>query len=115
MALTKSFTSIFSAVTATTTSAAIAVTTSYASEVYVNIVVVGAPTVGASFSIQCSADTSTYPSVIGPFSAGIVALTYNFPPIVIPPGTSDIKIAYTAQTGGTSSTINAQVSLVTSL
>ena len=117
MALTKTYTAMTWAsgsATSSGTTNAVDVSGSYASEVYVQIVVVGTATTAASFTVAFSADTTNYRGSVGPFSAGTAASTYKFV-VAVPPGASDVEIVYTAQSGGTSSTLTADVSRVTAL
>lgn len=118
MALTKTFTAGTWASGSSTTSGtsnAVDVSASYAGEVDAQIVVVGTATANAQFTVEFSADATNFRSSVGPFLAGLTAATYKIPPIPYPPGTSAVRIVYTAQTGGTSSTLTFDVSRTTAL
>jgi hypothetical protein len=120
MALTLTYTAMTWAsgsATATGVTNAVDLSAAYVKAVYVKIAVSGSPTVGASFTVDLSADAgTTYLSRLGPFTAGLVdATTYYFGPIAIEPACSSVKVNYTAQTGGTSSTITLHVSRMTAL
>jgi hypothetical protein len=119
MAATKTYTAMTWAsgsATATGVTNAVDVSACYAQAVYAQVVVVGTATTAASFTVQLSADAgSNYLAVIGPFSAGTTAATYNFGPIPLEPACSSVKVSYTAQSGGTSSTITLHVSRMTAL
>lgn len=118
MALSKTFTAVAgipSSGTASGTSTSVDISGSYASEVDVQIVQVGTAGTIASFFVEFSADNVNFRSTIGPFNAGNAASTYKFGPIICPAGQSYVRIVYTAQTGGTSSTITADVTRTTSL
>lgn len=118
MALTKTFTAITWATgsaTASGTSNPVDISASYASEVDVQVVVAGAPTAAAQFTVEFSADASNFRAAVGPFSAGLTAGTYKFGPIACPPGQNSVRVVQTAQTGGTSSTLTADVSRTTAI
>ena len=85
--------------------------TDYLQEVYVSLVQVGSATTAATFIVQASPDGSTYYS--GPtYTAPTTAGTYNWT-IAVPVTAEDVQIVYTAQAGGTSSTLAAQLGQVT--
>lgn len=116
MAATKgyaSFTWASGSATASGTTNTIDVSTYDVPAVYVKVVVAGTPTTSFSFTVQQSPDATNFYSGLT-FSAPLVAGTYYFDPSVIPinPATSTIQIVYTAQSGGTSSTLTAQVGYV---
>ena len=120
MALTKSSSSVAmtwasGSATASGTTNAVDVSDCYAAEVHVQIVVVGTASTAASFVVQFSIDNSNYRSQFGPYAAGTAAATYRFPPIPIPPGVNSVQLVYTAQSGGTSSTLTADVSQLTAI
>lgn len=118
MALTKTFTAMTWAsgsATASGTTNSVDVSASYSGEVYPQIVVVGTATTAASFTVEFSADGTNFRSAVGPFSAGLAAATYKFGPVTYPPGCEGARIVYTAQAGGTSSTLTADVTKVTAL
>ena len=118
MALTKTFTAMTWAsgsATASGTTNAVDVSGSYASEVDVQVVVAGTATSPALFSVEFSADGTNFRAAVGAFSAGVAAGTYKFGPIACPPGQSAVRLVYTAQSGGTSSTLTADVSRTTAL
>jgi hypothetical protein len=116
MAATKGTgTSVLSAVTTTQTSSAIDVSGDNVDEIYVSLVVVGTPTTSANFAIQQSPDAgTTYYS--GPiYSAALTAGTYYWGPILLGMTCTKVKVSFTAQSGGTSSTLTAQLNKVTGL
>lgn len=119
MALTKTFTAVTWAsgsATASGTSNAVDISASYASEVNGQVVMVGTASTAASFIVEFSADAgSNFRASVGPFSAGLTAATYKFGPIPCPPGQSSVRIVYTAQSGGTSSTLTLDISRTTAL
>jgi hypothetical protein len=108
-------TAVLSAVTTTQTSSAIDTSADNADELYVSLVVVGTPTVSASFIIQQSPDGgSTYYS--GPsYTAALAAGTYNWGPLLLGMTCTKVKVAFTQQNGGTSGTLTAQLNKVTGL
>jgi hypothetical protein len=114
MAATKSataFTWASGSATASGTTNPISCSTDYVQEVYVSIVVVGTATGGATFIVQSSPDGSTYYSgqtYTAPLTAGTTSWI-----IAVPVSAEDVQIVYTAQTGGTSSTLTAQLGQVT--
>ncbi len=81
------------------------------------VVVVGTPTTGALIQLQESVDGSTFWS--GPtksWQAGTLAAgTYQFGPIPVDPATVLVQVVYTAQVGGTSSTLTMQLGQVTQI
>lgn len=79
------------------------------------VVVVGTPTVGASIQVQESVDGSTWwASPVKQWTASTLAAgTYVFGPIPIDPTASLVEVVYTAQTGGSSSTVTMQLGQVT--
>lgn len=114
MAITKSPASVLSAVTSTGSSSAVDCSGNYAQELLVSITVVGTATTGASFIIQSSPDggTTYYNSVS--YVAGLSAGTYYWI-LQVPVTANKIIVAYTQQSGGTSSTITAQLGQVTAV
>jgi len=82
----------------------------YVQEVYATIVQVGAASSPASFAVQWSPDGATYFAGES-YAAPLADSTSSW--IVSVPGTAeDVRIVYTAQSGGTSSTITAQLGQV---
>ncbi len=112
MAATKANTTLLSAVTTTQTSSAADISTVYAADVYVSIIEVGTAATAASFIIQWSEDggTTYYNSPV--YSAGLAAATYYWT-IAVPATADHVKIAFTAEAGGTSSTCTAQLGKIT--
>lgn len=105
MALTPGNVTMLNAVTTTQTSSA--ASTGDLGEIYVEIVVVGTPSVAASIIPQFSPDGTKYyngPTYTTPLAAGTWPFIIN-----VPPGCVNAKVAFTAQTGGTSSTCTAQL------
>lgn len=114
MALTKSGASILSAVTTTQTSSAVDVSGAYTDSIYVSIAQVGAATTAASWQPQWSPDGGTTYYNGPTYNAGTAAATYYWT-IAVPPDADHIKVSFTAQSGGTSSTCTAQVGKVTGI
>ena len=108
MAATKSAVSIMAAITTTQNSSQIDCSTDYAQEVYASITQVGtANTSAAQFLIAWSPDGSTFYN--GPiYTAGVNAATYYWT-LAVPVTAVKVMINFTAQNGGTSSTITAQL------
>lgn len=119
MAATKAsaaFTWASGSATASGTTNAISTATHYADAVYVKVVVVGTPTASFTFVVQQSPDGSTYYSG-QTYSAPLAAGTYYFGPpfLSLDPSCQSVQIVYTAQSGGTSSTLTAQIGELTGL
>jgi hypothetical protein len=114
MAATKSalsFTWASGSSTSSGTTNPISCSSDYIQEVFVSIVQVGAATSAATFTVQASPDGSTYYSgqtYTAPTAAGTTSWT-----IAVPVTAESVQIVYTAQTGGTSSTLTAQLGQVT--
>ena len=107
MALTQATLSVLSAVTTTQTSSAVAL--GDMQTLYVSIAVVGTPTTAAQFIPQFSPDSgSTYYNG-ATYSTPLAAGTYYFL-VNCPADATHAKVAFTQQSGGTSSTITAQIS-----
>jgi hypothetical protein len=106
-----SFTWASGSATASGTTNAISCSTDYVQEVYVQIVQVGSATTAASFTIQWSPDGSTYYSG-QTYTAGTSAATYTWV-IACPVTAENVQVVYTAQAGGTSSTLTAQLGQMT--
>src|ERR1044072_3981453 len=114
MAASKTSISVFSGQTTTSTSAAKDVSAVYAATLFVDIVVVGTPTAAASFQVQESPDGGTT-YYLGPvISTNLAAATYDFK-YALDPTTDHVKVTFTQQTGGTSSTCTAQIGTVTGI
>jgi hypothetical protein len=81
------------------------------------VVVVGTPTAGASIQVQESVDGSTWwSSPAKQWTAGTLAAgTYQFGPIPIDPASNLVQVVYTAQSGGSSSTLTMQLGQVTQI
>ena len=107
MALTQASLSVLSAVTTTQTSSAQAL--GDINTLYASIVVAGTPTVAAQFIPQFSPDGGTTYYNGATYSTPLVAGTYNYV-VNIPSDATHCKVAFTAQTSGTSSTLTAQIS-----
>ncbi len=84
--------------------------TDYVQEVYVSIVQVGTASTAAAFTLQFSPDGATYYSG-QTYTAPTSASTTNWI-IALPVTAEDVQIVYTAQSGGTSSTLTAQLGQV---
>jgi hypothetical protein len=87
--------------------------TYYAQDLAVTIAQVGTATTAASFQVQYSFDASTY-YTLATYTAGTGAATYTWT-INIPATAQYVQIVYSAQSGGTSSTLNAQLGEVTGI
>lgn len=116
MAATKgyaTFTWASGSATASGTTNAISTSAYYSAAVYVKVVVVGTPTGSFNFTIQQSPDGTNFYSG-QTFSAPLAAGTYYYGPpfLTLDPSTESVQIVYTAQSGGTSSTLTAQISYV---
>jgi hypothetical protein len=114
MAATKSassFTWASGSSTASGTTNPISCSTDYVQEVYVSIVQVGTASTAANFYVQWSPDGSTYYSG-QTYTAPTSAATTNWV-IAVPVTAEDVQIVYAAQSGGTSSTLTAQLGQVT--
>lgn|SRR5487761_1635513 len=88
--------------------------TDYAQQVYLSIAQVGTATTGASFIVQWSPDGGTTWYSSPAFTAGLTAATYYWT-IDIPVTATKVQIVYTVQSGGTSSTLVAQLGQVTGI
>jgi phage-related tail fiber protein len=104
-----------SATTSGTTNA-ISTSTHYADAIYVKVVVVGTPTSSFTFQIAQSPDGSTYYPGQS-FAAPLVAGSYYFgpPQTSLDPTCESVELIYVAQSGGTSSTLTAQIGELTAL
>jgi hypothetical protein len=99
--------------TASGTTNAITTTGLYAKTIYGQIVVVGTATTAATIQVQESPDGSTYYSIpTKVYTAGLAAGTYPFQ-IPCDPTCASVQVVYTAQSGGTSSTLTMQLGEVT--
>ena len=117
MAITKGTgTSVIASTTSTTTSSAIDVSGNYLTEVYCSIVQVGTATSAATIQIQVSPDAGTTyyspPTLL--WTAGLSAATYNVT-LSVPTSADKIKVVFTAESGGTSSTCVVQLNTVTAV
>lgn len=117
MALTKSATTLtWASGSATTngTTNTVDVSGSYAATLYVKIIVVGAPSSAATFVPQFSPDGGT--TWFSAFTYQTIAVdgTYYWE-IPFPADAQTFKLVYTAQSGGTSSTLTGQVGKVTAV
>jgi hypothetical protein len=109
-------TSVISSTTLTATSTAQSASGNYLTEVYISIVVVGTATGAATAQIQVSPDggTTYYSPATLLVTAGLAAGTYNWT-ILVPTSAINFKVAFTAQSGGTSSTCVVQSNNVTAV
>jgi hypothetical protein len=105
---------VFTNQTTTATSAAQDVSAAYAASLYVSIVQAGTATTAASFTVQVSPDGggTFYNLTPAGFAAGLAPATYQWV-IAIPADATHVKVAYTQQAGGTSSTLTAQIAEIT--
>jgi hypothetical protein len=114
MAATKSassFTWASGSATASGTTNPISCSADYIQEIYLSIVQVGTASTAATFTPQWSPDGSTYYSG-QTYTAPTSAATTTWV-IAVPVTAEDVQIVYTAQSGGTSSTLTAQLGQVT--
>jgi len=113
MAATKSgssFTWASGSATTGGTTNAMSCLTDYVQEVYVSIAQQGTPTTPASFFIQWSPDGSTFYSgqtYTSPLAPGTTTWV-----VAVPVTSESVQIVYAAQSGGTSSTLSAQLGQV---
>lgn len=120
MALTIANTAVATNVTATnTTPTGVSVVDGYSKTLGVSIVQVGTASTVATWWAQVSFDGgSTYLDHAGTSQAGIAAgtaaNTYSWT-VVLPSEATHVRVPFTAQAGGTSSTLNAVVGKVTAL
>jgi hypothetical protein len=114
MAATKANATLLSAVTTTQTSSAQDTSGDYADDLYVSIAQVGTATTAASFIVQWSEDAGTTYYNSQTYTAGLTAGTYYWT-ISIPSTATNVKVAFTQQSGGTSSTCTAQLGRVTGI
>jgi len=117
---TKAYTSLTWAsgsATASGTTNAVSTATDFYDALWGQVVVAGTPTAAASIQVQETVDGTTYwSSPVKTWTASVlVAGTYQFGPIPIDPATSDVQVVYTAQTGGTSSTLTMQLGQITQI
>jgi hypothetical protein len=108
-----SFTWASGSSTSSGTTNSISTSSDYAQQVFVSIVQVGTATTAASFTVQCSPDGSTYYNLTT-LTAGVSAATYNWI-VDIPVTAESVQIVYSAESGGTSSTLTGQLGQVTSV
>lgn len=111
MAVAKAPTTIASGVTASGTYPGTPVNTSThnGDTYYGTITVVGTPSVGASIQVQESVDSTIfYSPPTSVFTAPTVAGVYPFK-IAVDPAAAASQLVFSAQTGGTSSTLNSQL------
>ena len=96
------------------TTTAVSTSTYYSASVYVKIVQVGVPTTAATFIVQQSPDgTNFYDSRV--YNYPLAAATYTWGPgdgLTLAPDCESVQIVYTAQSGGTSSTLTAQLGYI---
>ncbi len=93
------------------TCTAVSTATHYADTIYLTLVQVGVATTAATFTIWQSPDGTNY--YAGPtYSAGLTAATYTWE-IALDPTCQSVQVAWTTQSGGTSSTITIQLGEIT--
>lgn len=114
MALTKGATALATNVTTTSTTSAVDVSDAYAPGITWSIVQVGTATTAARFTVEVSVDGGTTYRGVQSVAAGLAAGTYS-DSIALDPFVTHVRLAFTQQSGGTSSTLNAQVGEVTGL
>lgn len=114
MAISKTNATLLSAVTTTQTSSAQDTSGDYANDLYVSIAQVGTATTAASFQVQWSEDAGSTYYNSGTYTAGTAAATYYWT-VSIPATATNVKVAFTQQSGGTSSTCTAQLGRVTAV
>jgi hypothetical protein len=115
VALTKTNVSIYSAQTSSVaigSATAYDLDDSYETDVYVSLVQTGTATTAASIEVHISPDDSDYYRATV-WSAGLTAATYQI--VISVPSGKAVKIVYTAQSGGTSSSLTAELCKVTAI
>lgn len=114
MALTKGATTLASSVTTTSTTSAVDVSNAYRASVYASMVQVGTATTPAQLKVEVSPDGGTTWYDLTEFTYPVAAGTYEHV-IALPDDAQSVRLSFTAQSGGTSSTLNAQVGEITAL
>lgn len=116
MAATKTSVTLLSAVTTTQTSSAQSTAGDYADTCFISIAQVGTATTAAQLQVQESPDggTTWYQPSSKLVTAGLAAGTY-YAEIPLDPTASGVKVTYTQQAGGTSSTCTVQLGQVTGI
>lgn len=113
MALTKTDTSHVSGQTTSTTTTATDISNAYSATIYVGIVQVGTASSAATAKIELSTDGTNYYDYVT-LTAGTAAATYEWV-IELTADAQYVRIVFTQQSGGTSSTLDARVGEVTGL
>lgn len=112
MALTKSSASHLSGQTSTTaTPTGTSIADAYRASAYIEIVVVGTATTGALVYVEVSVDNTDWYR-LAELQAGLAAGTYEWV-VQLPDDAQYVRTPYTAQSGGTSSTLDVQIGKVT--
>lgn len=114
MALTKATVSHLTAQTTTTaTPTGTSIADAYRATAYIEIVQVGTATTAATVSVEVSPDNTDWYS-LGTFSAGTAEDTYEWV-VQLPDDAQYVRTPYTAQAGGTSSTLDVQIGKLTGI
>lgn len=114
LALTKTDTSHVSGQTTSTTTTATDISNAYRASIYISIVQVGAATTAATVQIEVSTDGTNYFDYGGVLTAGTAAATYEWV-VQLPDDAQNVRLVFTQQSGGTSSTLSARVGEVTGI
>lgn len=115
MALTKSPVNNVNGQTTSTTTTATDISDAYEAEAYVQIVQVGAATTAATVQIEVSPDDTNWYDEGGLLTAGTAAGTYEWAPIPLPRTGQGVRVTFTQQSGGTSSTLRVDIGKVTGI
>jgi hypothetical protein len=111
---TKSNAALATNVTATATQTAVEVgAANFRPAAALQIAQVGTATTAATVVLQASVDGGTTYSDVATRTAGLAAATYSWVSS-IPDAVSHVRTVFTEQSGGTSSTLNAQLGRVAS-
>lgn len=114
MALTKTTTSHLTGQTSTTaTPTGTDISNAYRATAYIEIIQVGTATTAATVSVEVSTDNTDWYSM-GTFTAGLSAATYEWV-VQLPDDAQYVRTPFTAQSGGTSSTLDVQIGEITGI
>lgn len=115
MALTKANSALLSSQTTTTTSSAHDMSAAYSASLDVSITQTGTASTAANWKLQLSVDGGTTYFDGPTYAAGTAAATYYWAGVPIPSEATHAKVAYTQQSGGTSSSCTAHIGKITGL
>lgn len=114
MAATKANVALLTAATSTTTSSLIDISTHYGDTINYSMVVVGTPSGAGSIQAQIKPAGGSNLYNFGPLITFPAAGTFQGQ-IEIDPKAGSVQLVYTAQTGGTSSTLTAELAELTGI